>query len=55
MITEYHNGFSEDMLHDTNAVREAHKKIKASMFKIVPIEKAILNMVVRHLPSPKEG
>lgn len=43
------------MLHDTNAVREAHKKIKASMFKIVPIEKAILNMVVRHLPSPKEG
>lgn len=43
------------MLHDTNAVREAHKKIKASMFKIVPIEKAILNMVVRHLPSPQEG
>ena len=47
--------FTEDMLSNTNELRDAHKAIKAKLFKFMPIEKAILGMTVRQLPSPIEG
>ena len=55
VVQEYRKIFSEDMLTNTNLLREGHRKIKEKMFKFMPIEKAILSMTVRHLPSPLEG
>ena len=54
-MQEYRKIFSEDMLSDTNMLRDGHRKIKDKMFKFMPIEKAILGMTIRHLPSPLEG
>ena len=43
------------MLQNTQALRDGHKAVKAKLWKFMPIEKAILGMTVRHLPSPLEG
>ena len=43
------------MLSNTNELREGHKAIKTKLFKFMPIEKAILGMVIRELPSPIVG
>ena len=55
LISEYRKIFSEDMLQNINEVRDGHRAIKAKLFKIMPITKAVLGMVIRALPSPKEG
>ena len=55
LIQEYRKVFTEDMLSNTNELRDAHKAIKAKLFKFMPIERAILGMTVRLLPSPIEG
>ena len=52
LIQEYRKIFNEDMIYDTNLVRKGHIDIKQKLFKFMPIEKAILGMVVRILPSP---
>lgn len=55
LVAEYRKVFKEEMLGNTNQIKDAHKQVKARMLKIVPINKAILSMVVRMLPSPLEG
>ena len=55
LVAEYRKIFTEDMLMNTVAVREGHKKIKAKLFEMLPIHKAVLGMVCRYLPSPLEG
>ena len=55
LVQEYRKVFTQDMIQNTAEVRDGHKKIKDKMFKFMPIDKAILGMAVRHLPSPREG
>ena len=43
------------MIQNTAEVREGHKIIKDKLFKFMPIDKAILGMVIRSLPSPIDG
>ena len=47
LVTEYRKVFNEDMMANTNLVREGHKAMKNKLFKMLPIDKAILGMVVR--------
>jgi len=47
--------FTEDIQYDTLKQREAHTKVKQMMLKLVPLEKAILSMVITNLPSPKQS
>ena len=42
-------------MSNMNLMQKGHKEIKAKLFKFMPIEKAILSMVVRNLPSPVTG
>ena len=55
LVAEYRKVFNEDMITNTTLLKEAHKNIRTKMFKMVPINRAILSMVVRMLPSPLEG
>jgi len=55
LVAEYRKIFNEDMMTDTVALRKGHNKIKARLFEIFPIHKAVLGMVCRYLPSPIEG
>ena len=52
LVAEYRKVFKEEMIGNTNLLKEAHKNVRQKMLKIVPINKAILGMVVRMLPSP---
>ena len=47
--------FSENMLTDKEAERVAHTKIKAFLSKRMPLQKAVLAMVINKLPSPLEA
>ena len=55
LVAEYRKVFTEQIIGNTTRMKDAHKNIKAKMYKILPIEKAILNMVVKMLPSPLQG
>lgn len=55
LVAEYRKVFNDEMVGNTNLLKEAHKTVKARMLKIVPINKAILSMIVKMLPSPLEG
>jgi len=47
LVQEYRKIFNEDIIANTNKNREGHRTIKNTMFKMLPIDKAILGMVVR--------
>jgi hypothetical protein len=47
LVQEYRKIFNEDMMSNTNLVREGHRAIKTKLFKMLPVDKAILGMVVR--------
>jgi len=55
LIELYKKHFTEEKMKSTNLIREAHTKIKAKMSKQMPLEEAILKMVIEHLPSPCEA
>jgi len=55
LVELYKKHFNEEKMKSTALIREAHTKIKARLFKQMPLEEAILKMVVEHLPSPCEA
>jgi len=55
LVQQYRKVFTEDIQYDTLKQREAHTKVKQMMLKLVPLEKAILSMVITNLPSPKQS
>lgn len=55
LVAQYRKVFTEDMIGNTNQIKDAHKKVRQNLVKILPINRAILSMVVRMLPSPLVG
>ena len=47
--------FSQEMLTDKDAQTQAHTKVKAFLSKQMPLQKAVLAMAVKHLPSPLQA
>ena len=55
LVELYKKHFNEEKMKSTNLIRETHTKIKARLYKQMPLEEAILKMVIEHCPPPCEA
>lgn len=52
LVQEYRKIFTPEVLADVNETRKARLKIKELMSKSMPVDRGLLSMAVRNLPSP---
>ena len=52
LVGTYKRVFTDEVMQNTNLIREAHSKIKTKLSKQMPMEDGVLKMVVECLPPP---
>ena len=52
LVARYKRAFTDEVMQNTNLIRERHSRIKAKLSKEMPMEDGVLKMVVECLPPP---
>lgn len=55
VVQQYRQIFNIDSLTNTLELKKCHLQVKELLYKMIPLEAAVLNMVIESLPSPEEA
>ena len=55
LVEQYRKFFKLENVTNTVEMKKSHNQIREMMRKFMPMEVAILSMVIENLPSPLEG
>ena len=55
LVQQYRNVFEIEKLSNTTELKKCHLQIKDTLYKWIPLERALLQTVIESLPSPEEA